>query len=54
MVHQMNRLFAGDLKEYELIDMPKRLVTAESMPELPWTGDSDWKAGFESLWDSAK
>lgn len=53
MVHQMNRLFAGDLTEYELVDMPKRLVTAESMPELPWTGDSDWKSGFEKLWTQA-
>ncbi|MBF0673273.1 MAG: sugar ABC transporter substrate-binding protein [Salinibacterium sp.] len=54
MVHQMNRLFQGDLTEYEIVDMPKRLVTADSMPELPWTGDSDWKSGFEELWASAK
>lgn len=54
MVHQMNRLFQGDLTEYEIIDMPKRLVTADTMPELPWTGDSDWKSGFTELWASAK
>ncbi|TQL48773.1 monosaccharide ABC transporter substrate-binding protein (CUT2 family) [Homoserinimonas aerilata] len=53
MVHQMNRLFQGDLTSYELSNMPKRLVTADSMPELPWTGDSNWKSGFEKLWTAA-
>lgn len=53
-VHEMNRLFQGDLSEYELIDMPKRLVTADSMPELPWTGDTDWKSAFEKTWKSAR
>lgn len=53
MVHELNRLFAGDLTEYELIDMPKRLVTEQTMPDLPWTGDSDWQRGFEDLWADA-
>ncbi|WP_157155210.1 substrate-binding domain-containing protein [Diaminobutyricimonas sp. LJ205] len=53
MVHEMNRLLAGELTEYELIDMPKRLVTADTMPDLPWTGDADWKSGFKTLWKNA-
>ncbi|MET0933087.1 MAG: substrate-binding domain-containing protein [Mycetocola sp.] len=54
MVNEMNRLFQGDLTEYELLDMPKRLVTADSMPDLPWTGDTDWKSAFEKTWAAAK
>lgn len=49
-VNEMNRLFAEGTSEHTVIDMPKRLVDQESLPELPWTGDTDWKQGFEDLW----
>lgn len=52
-IHELNRLFdegAGD--EPTLHAMEKRLVDTESVPELPWTGDTDWKQGFQDLWDA--
>lgn len=54
-VHEMNRLIdegAGD--EPTRHAMEKRLVDSESVPELPWAGDTDWKQGFQDLWDGAK
>lgn len=49
-VNEMNRIFDEGVGEYSSIEMPKRLVTKETLPELPWTGDTDWKQGFEELW----
>jgi ABC-type sugar transport system substrate-binding protein len=53
-VHELNNLFAGETKDAKTLVMPARLVDAESMPTLPWTGDTDWKGAFETLWTSAK
>lgn len=53
-IHEMNRLFdegAGD--EPTLLDMEKRLVDIDTVPELPWTGDTEWQQGFEDLWDAS-
>ncbi|MGO1183432.1 MAG: sugar ABC transporter substrate-binding protein [Micrococcaceae bacterium] len=49
-VNEMNRLFDEGVGEHETIEMPKRLVTKETLPELPWTGDTDWQQGFQQLW----
>lgn len=49
-VHEMNRLFTEGTGEHTVLEMPKRLVDKESLPELPWTGDTDWKQGFQDLW----
>lgn len=40
-------------EEVEDQEMPLRLVQQDSLPELPWTGDSDWRTGFEELWANA-
>jgi ABC-type sugar transport system substrate-binding protein len=53
-VNELNSLFAGETKGAKTIEMPARLVDADSMPTLPWTGDTDWKGAFEKLWTSAK
>lgn len=52
-VHEMNELFANGASGHEVIEMPKRMVVQESLPELPWTGDSDWKSAFTALWENA-
>jgi ABC-type sugar transport system substrate-binding protein len=52
-VHEMNKLFANGANGHQVIEMPKRLVVEETLPELPWTGDSDWKSGFTALWENA-
>lgn len=49
-VHEMNRLFEEGSDGHKAIDMPERLVDKETLPELPWTGDTDWKSGFDELW----
>lgn len=52
-VHEMNKLFADGATGHEVIEMPKRLVTQETLPELPWSGDTDWQPAFETLWANA-
>lgn len=49
-VHEMNRLFDEGADGHKVIEMPKRLVDKDSLPDLPWTGDTDWQQGFEELW----
>lgn len=52
-IHEMNRLInegAGD--DPTLHAMEKRLVDIDSVPELPWTGDTDWTQEFQDLWDA--
>ncbi|GER23989.1 hypothetical protein NCCP1664_24840 [Zafaria cholistanensis] len=52
-VHEMNKLFANGSSGHEVLEMPKRMVLKDTLPELPWTGDSDWKSGFTTLWQNA-
>ncbi|MFZ3454502.1 sugar ABC transporter substrate-binding protein [Arthrobacter sp. 7Tela_A1] len=52
-VHEMNKLFANGASGHQIIEMPKRLVVADTLPELPWTGDSDWKSSFTKMWENA-
>ncbi|UPO76207.1 sugar ABC transporter substrate-binding protein [Arthrobacter sp. Helios] len=52
-VHEMNKLFANGASGHQVIEMPKRMVLEETLPELPWTGDSDWKSAFTALWENA-
>ncbi|MGB9033593.1 MAG: sugar ABC transporter substrate-binding protein, partial [Paeniglutamicibacter sp.] len=49
-VHEMNKLFAGETTTHTVIEMPKRMVLKDTLPTLPWTGDTDWKNGFTALW----
>ncbi|MFF3038837.1 sugar ABC transporter substrate-binding protein [Arthrobacter citreus] len=55
-VHEMNKLFANGANGasgHQVIEMPKRMVLQDTLPELPWTGDSDWKSSFTALWENA-
>lgn len=52
-VHEMNKLFQDGSAEHRVIEMPKRMVTQETLPDLPWSGDSNWRTGFTELWDNA-
>lgn len=52
-VHEMNKLFANGSSGHEVIEMSKRMVLQETLPELPWTGDTDWKSSFTALWENA-
>ncbi|MCC9204162.1 sugar ABC transporter substrate-binding protein [Arthrobacter sp. zg-Y769] len=52
-VHEMNKLFANGANGHQIIEMPKRMVLQETLPELPWTGDTNWKSSFTALWENA-
>lgn len=53
-VDQMVRIFNGNLPaQMKTINIPQKLMTKDSITNIPWDGDLDWKSEYLKLWKTS-